>query len=191
MGFQKIDQTFSEKALRLLCSKIGIKLNKFICNEISPWKLTLEGIALCFDYETLILKYEEMGLNIDGCLEDYQIMRVEPLIQEPFDPGIRPYRLKDYEVNKPVEDIKVINNTISLFKNTKKIAEACFTNGVAVHVPDHAIAFEQPIWYEDNFIVHSDLNYMSKFLPSDCGWEYEKPYHAECKREIISLKDLR
>ena len=191
MGFQKLDQTFSENALRLLRSKIGIKLDKFICNEISPWKLTLEGIALCFDYETLILKYEEMGLNIDGCLEDYQIMRVEPLIQEPFDPGIRPYRLKDYEVNKPVEDIKIINNTISLFKNTKKIAETRFTIGVAFHFPEQALAFEEPIWFGGDFIVHSNSDYLSKFSPPEHGWEYEKPYHAECKREIISLKDLR
>ena len=89
MKIQKIDQTFNKEALRLLHSKIGLKLDKFICDEMTTRNQTLLEIALCFDYETLILKYEEMGLNIDGCLEDYQIMRVEPLIQEPFDPGIR------------------------------------------------------------------------------------------------------
>lgn len=184
-----IDRRFDEKTMTLLKGIVGKKFDKIrhqpfiFTNAVSQW------LQLYISDEIYELSNFTEPADYFGNTEDVAIMNFEKSSTNSLSAKISTDDWIDYPIDGAIESVTVVNDNKKLYIKGEEAYNVWEPKGLIVKVSGREIAFEKPVWFDENIYITKGYDLEKNFAPAE---EFEKSWDsivtAKCERERIIIK---
>lgn len=185
-----IDVRFSESKMKIIKNMIGKRLIKYM-HDPFEFSTSVYGIVgLCLEEENVVITNLTEVRDYYGTEEDVAVLKIEQTDESEIHSFIEGESMIETPVNSLVEQIIIVNENQSLFKDGVQIYDVNLTRGIIFVMEDGLqISFEKNIWFSEDITIQRGYNLIDTYSPeSEFCENWELPYVAKCERESIVIE---
>ncbi|MBQ9022162.1 MAG: hypothetical protein IJ113_09190 [Eggerthellaceae bacterium] len=182
-----VDVRISQEERNLLASVVGKQFTKYRCDKIMFRPAVYQALGAFFDGLILSVENEAQPLDYYGAIEDVGVMRVRQVSPDNVVSRIVDGQQIDTPVNQVVRDIKVIDDTHYMEKDSETLYKFSYTKAIVFVLPDRQVVFEKDIWFSEDILIYRGAEAESKIMDVDSEIEESDQYSFRTERTVSNL----
>lgn len=182
------DMRFSEEVFR---GMVGKQFDQYKCDPFDYTDTVTQIVAVCVDGSYYAMKNIQQPVDYFGTEEDIAVCTFEPIEENEIHSAFEDTQQIITPVGEMIRSISLINENQRISKAGEAIYDIWLTRAVIFHFDEHEILFEKEnVPFSEEIRILKGYGLIDKISSSDAfvdGWDAD--VQAECRREVVTIKD--
>ena len=181
-----IDVRLKNEDIRILQAAVGKDLDRIEHDEFVETNTSSQAVRFVLGDARFYLYSFTEPLDYYGAEEDVAVWSVKEkeyllIVNKSF---------VSTSIQEKITAIHIVQEHQRLFENSQQTYDVWVTRGIIIDFGDHELAFEKPIWFSEDILIHKGNNLIERFQPVEeiCkSGKWKDGITMECSREIMTL----